>query len=83
MDVAPVYQTVSYTTNNKYNTSDSDSLNMTADENDPDMNDFCQRVVSSDDENTWIRTTAPLRIWKVQGRKVHIVLFQTMGPRRT
>ena len=26
---------------------------MTADENDPDMNDFYQRVVSLDDENNW------------------------------
>ena len=31
--------------------SDSDSLTMTAGENDPDMNDFCQRVVSSDNKN--------------------------------
>ena len=43
MDVAPVYQTVSYATK--------DELTATADENDPDMNDFYQRVVSSDDEN--------------------------------
>ena len=51
MDVAPVYQTVSYATKDEWNTSDNDSLTMTADENDPDMNDFYQRVVSSDDEN--------------------------------
>ena len=51
MDVAPVYQTVSYATKDEWNTSDSNSLTMTADENDPDMNDFCQRVVSSDDAN--------------------------------
>ena len=48
---APVYQTVSYATKDACNTSDNDSLTMTADENDPDMNDFYQRVVSSDDEN--------------------------------
>ena len=30
---------------------DNDSFTMTADEDDPDMNDFYQRVVSSDDEN--------------------------------
>ena len=53
MDVAPVYQTVSFATKDEWNTSDNDSLTMTADENDPDMNDFYQRVVSSDDENYW------------------------------
>ena len=46
MDVAPVYQTVSFATKDEWNTSDNDSLTMTADEN-----DFYQRVVSSDDEN--------------------------------
>ena len=46
-----LYQTVSYATKDEWNTSDSDSLTMTAYENDPDMNYFCQRVVSSDDEN--------------------------------
>ena len=51
MDVAPVYQTVSYATKDEWDTSDNDSLTATADENDPDMNDFYQRVVSSDDEN--------------------------------
>ena len=51
MDVAPVYQTVSYATKDDWNTSDSNSLTVTTDENDPDMNDFCQRVVSSDDVN--------------------------------
>ena len=51
MDVAPVYQTVSYATKDEWNTSNNDSLTMTADENDPDMNDFYQQVVSSDDEN--------------------------------
>ena len=51
MDVAPVYQTVSYAMKDEWNTSDNDSLTMTVDENDPDMNDFYQRVVSSDDEN--------------------------------
>ena len=35
----------------EWNTSDNDSLTMTANENDPDMYDFYQRVVSSDDEN--------------------------------
>ena len=33
MDVAPVYQTVSYATKDECNTSDNDSLTMTADEN--------------------------------------------------
>ena len=50
MDVAPVYQTASYATMDEWNMSDTDSLTMTADENDPDMKDFYQRVVS-DDEN--------------------------------
>ena len=51
MDVAPVYQTVAYATMDEWDTSDNDSLTVTADENDPDMDDFYQRVVSSDDEN--------------------------------
>ena len=51
MDVAPVYQTVAYATKDQWDTSDNDSLTATADENDPDMNDFYQRVVSSEDEN--------------------------------
>ena len=51
MDVAPVYQTVAYATKDEWNMSDNDSLTMTADENDLDMNDFYQQVVSSDDEN--------------------------------
>ena len=51
MDVAPVYKTVSYATKDEWNTSDNDSLTVAADENDPDMNEFYQRVVSSDDEN--------------------------------
>ena len=51
MDVTPVYRTVSYATRDEWNASDCDSLTMTADENDPDMNDCCQRVVSSDDKN--------------------------------
>ena len=34
MDVAPVYQTVSYATKDEWNTSDSDSLTRTADETD-------------------------------------------------
>ena len=42
MDVAPVHRTVSYATKDEWNTSDSNSLTVTADENDPDMNDFCQ-----------------------------------------
>ena len=42
MDVAPVYQTVSYATKDQWDTSDNDSLTATADENDPDMNDFYQ-----------------------------------------
>ena len=42
MDVAPVFQTVSFATKDEWNTSDNDSLTMTADENDPDMNDFYQ-----------------------------------------
>ena len=51
IDVAPVYQTVSYTTKDEWDTSDNDSLTATADEDDPNMDDFYQRVVSSDDEN--------------------------------
>ena len=46
-----VYHTVSYATKDEWDTSDDDSLTATADENDPDMNDFYQRVVSSDDED--------------------------------
>ena len=46
-----IYQTVSYATKDEWNTSDNDSLTVAADENDPDMNEFYQRVVSSDDEN--------------------------------
>ena len=51
MDVAPVYQTVLYATKDEWDTSDNDSLTATADEIDPDMDNFYQRVVSSDDEN--------------------------------
>ena len=51
MNVAPVYQTVSYATRDQWDTSDNDSLTATADENDPDMNDLYQRMVSSEDEN--------------------------------
>ena len=51
MDVAPVYQTVSYATRDEWDTSDNDSLTATTDEDDPNMDDFYQRVVSSDDEN--------------------------------
>ena len=47
MDVAPVYQTVSYAMKDEWDTSDNDSLTATADENDP----FYQPVVSSEDEN--------------------------------
>ena len=46
-----MYQTVSYATKNEWDTSDNDSLTATADEDDPDMNDFYKRVVSSEDEN--------------------------------
>ena len=51
IDVAPVYQTVSYTTKDEWDTSDNDSLTATADEDDPNMDDFYQRVLSLDDEN--------------------------------
>ena len=51
MDVAPVYQIVSFATKDEWNTSDNDSLTMTEDENDPDMNDFYQRAVSSADDD--------------------------------
>ena len=40
MDAAPVYQTVSYTMRDEWDTSDNDSLTATTDENDPDMNDL-------------------------------------------
>ena len=69
MDVAPVYQTVSFATKDEWNTSDNDSLTMTVDEVDEwntsdsdsltmtadenDPDDFYQRVVLSDDENYW------------------------------
>ena len=46
-----LYIRLSYATTDEWNTSDNDSLTMTADENDPDMNYFYKRVVSSDDEN--------------------------------
>ena len=51
MDVAPVYQTVSCATRDEWDTSDNDSLTATADYDHPYMDDFYQRVVSSDDEN--------------------------------
>ena len=51
MDVAPVYQTVSCVTKDEWDMSDNDSLTATADYDDPYMDDFYQRVVSSDDEN--------------------------------
>ena len=51
MDVAPVYQTISYATKDQWDTSVNDSLTATADENDPDINDFYQRLVSSEDDN--------------------------------
>ena len=51
MDVAPVCQTVSYATRDEWDMSDNDSLTAIADEDDPNMDDFYQRVVSSDDEN--------------------------------
>ena len=47
----PLYIRLSYATKDEWDTSDNDSLTATADENDPDMNDFYQRVASSDDEN--------------------------------
>ena len=46
--MAPVHQTVSYATRD---TSDNDSLTAAADADDPNMDDFYKRVVSSDDEN--------------------------------
>ena len=46
-----MYQTVSCATDNEWDTSDNDSWTVTADEDDPDMNDFYEQVVSSDDEN--------------------------------
>ena len=47
-DVAPVYQTVSCVTWDEW---DNDSLTEAADADDPNMDDFYQRVVSSDDED--------------------------------
>ena len=51
MDMAHVYQTVSYATKDEWDTSDNGSLTATADEDVPDMDDLYQRVVSSNDEN--------------------------------
>ena len=51
MDVAPVYQTVSYATQDEWDMSDNDSLTEADDSDDPNMDDFYQRVVSSDDED--------------------------------
>ena len=47
--VAPVCQTVSYATQDEWDTSDNDSLTAAADADDPNMDDFYQRVVLSDD----------------------------------
>ena len=50
-DVAPVYQTVSYATRDKLDTIDNDSLTEAADAVDLNMDNFYQRVVSSDDQD--------------------------------
>ena len=50
-DVAPVCQTVSCVTRNEWDVFDDDSLAEAADTDGPNMDEFCQRVVSSDDED--------------------------------
>ena len=51
MDVAPVCQTVSCVTRDEWDMCDDDSLAEAADVDGPDMDEFYQRVVSSDDED--------------------------------
>ena len=48
-DVAPVCQTVSCATQDEWDTSDNDSLTAAANADDPNMDDFYQRVALSDD----------------------------------
>ena len=50
-DVAPVCQTVSYVTRDKWDTIDDDSLAEAADVDGPNMDEFYQQVVSSDEED--------------------------------
>ena len=47
IDVAPVYQTASFATRDAWETSDNDSLTAVADADDPNMDDFYQRLVST------------------------------------
>ena len=84
MDVAPVYHTVSYATQDEWDTSDNDSLTATADDDDPyiwttSTNEWYRRTTRI----TLIRTTGPLRILMDQCRRENIVLFRTMVPWRT
>ena len=51
MDVAPVCQTVSCVMRDEWDTFDDDSLADAADADGPNMDEFYQRVVSSDDED--------------------------------
>ena len=51
MDVALVCQTVSCVTRNEWDVFDDDSLTEVADADGPNMDDFYQRVVSSDEED--------------------------------
>ena len=44
-----LYVRLSYAKQDEWNTSDNDSLTAAADEDDPNMDDFYQRVVLSDD----------------------------------
>ena len=50
-DVAPVCHTVSYVTQDEWDSIDDDSLAEAADADGPNMGEFYQRVVSSDDED--------------------------------
>ena len=58
-----MYQTVSYASQDEWDMSDNDSLTAAADADDPNMDDFYQRVVLSDDGDFFlIRRMGPLRI---------------------
>ena len=59
-DVAPVCQTVSYVTWDEWDTIDDDSLAEAADAEGPNMDEFYQRVVSSNDENFVISDNGPV-----------------------
>ena len=91
-DVAPVCQTVSYVTQDEWDTIDDDSLAEAADADGPNMDEFYQRVVSSDEEDCCdsddrdmseillIRTMGPLRTLIGTCRMKRIVVIRMWGP---